>query len=441
MRGIIRNVRGAARSIRTRATTFGKAERGAVLVMAAAGIFGSAAFAGLALDYGKVALDRRAVQNGVDASALAGAQEVLAGGTARAVYGSSQTWLDKNGLDTGDYLSDIYYPPVSGAYAGNTDCVQVDTDHTVDGFMMPIGEKSVKANAVACQDHDWRKYSILTLNPTACGSFRMAGNVHMWFEGAGTYNNSECATATILEGNNTLISAENRVVGGAQILGTSDVSPDFEAGPHIQDPLKSLARPGGVTAPVQTCPNLSGAGGGNVTLNPGRYNCTINTTGGTWRVTFKPGAYEITGGIVGDGSGDRYTFQGGTVILGGQGLRMTGSARLTANGTMFYINTGGCVSLNGDSTLTANAPTSGTYQGILIFQARDNTCGVSLNGNAAAGNQGLIYAPAAKITYSGNVDSKLQFISDTFSATGGGCGTTYWQSTYTTDVRVVRLKE
>lgn len=409
--------------------------------MAAAGIFGSAAFAGLALDYGKVALDRRDIQNAVDASALAGAQEVLARGSARNVYDSSQEWLDKNGLDTGDYLSEISYPPSSGAYAGNADCVQVGTDHTVAGFMMPIGEKSVKANAVACQEHDLRKYSIITLNETACGAFELEGNVHMWFEGAGTLNNSECDNATILRGNNTLISEENLVVGGAQIIGSADVSPDFERTTHIVDPLAGLPAPTGA-ATIQTCPNLNGSGGGNVTLNPGRYDCTLNPAGGTWSVTFKPGVYEITGGIVGNASGDRFTFQGGTtVVLGGQGMKVTGSARVNAQGTTFYIKTGGCFKAAGSSTLTMRPQASGVYKDVLVFQARDNTCTVELNGNATAGNDGLIYAPAAKINYAGNVDSTVQFISDTFLASGGGCGTTSWSSDFLADVRVVRLKE
>lgn len=415
-------------------------DRGSILVLAAAGMFGTAALAGLAIDVGKVHFDRRDVQNGVDASALAGASRLLEGGSPSEVTFEARSWLGKNGNASAAYASNVYYPPTTGTYAGNMDCVEAATDHTLNGFFMPLGDKSVKARAVACMEHDWRKYAVVALNSTACDSFTFVGNVHFYINGAGTFNNSECESqATHFNGDNLLYSAENRVVGGVRIDGTADVSPDFEKAPHIDDPLAGLPAVSGSSV-ARTCPNLTGAAGGSVTLQPGRYNCTISPSGGTWRVTFAPGSYEITGGIVGDASGDRFTLGAGTYNLGGQGLRLTGSSRMTATGVTFYIASG-CVSLTGSSTLSLTAPASGTYKHVLIFQARTNTCGIAINGNGAAGNDGTVYAPAARITYSGNVNSTLQFISDKFTADAGGCGETSFSSQILFDVKEVKLKE
>jgi prepilin-type N-terminal cleavage/methylation domain-containing protein len=135
--------------------------------------------------------------------------------------------------------------------------------------------------------------------------------------------------------------------------------------PSLPDPLRSLAAPDPV-----------GAGGcaGSV-CQPGVYNATLSRTSNT---TLNPGIYYLK-----------------------QGISITGSASLTcaspcAGGVMLYI-AGGSATLAGGSTIDLPAPSSGTYKGIVMFQARTDSNPVKIAGNAGSSTPivfgGIIYVP------------------------------------------------
>ena len=107
---------------------------------------------------------------------------------------------------------------------------------------------------------------------------------------------------------------------------------------------------------------------------------------------------------------------------------------------MFYIDEGQTVfDGTGDSTLTAH--TSGYYEGVLIFQARDNTNDVIISGNAATGGWGTIYAPAAMIDFSGNAVTSFQFISQTFWAHGNSHLQVVYTGGFSTEVPYIWITE
>jgi hypothetical protein len=60
------------------------------------------------------------------------------------------------------------------------------------------------------------------------------------------------------------------------------------------------------------------------------------------------------------------------------------------------------VSVSGGATLTLSAPTSGTYQGIAIFQNRTSTLPISVSGSAVVKLTGTLYAAKATISLAGN---------------------------------------
>jgi Flp pilus assembly protein TadG len=109
-----------------------------------------------------------------------------------------------------------------------------------------------------------------------------------------------------------------------------------------------------------------------------------------------PGVY--CGPVVLTGSAAA-TLSSGTYIFAG-GLSVSGSASITGNGVTLYEPSGG-VNINTSGSVTLTPPTSGTYQGITIFQnAADTTSGTIA---AATQNvQGVIYMPIAQLTLSGN---------------------------------------
>jgi hypothetical protein len=98
----------------------------------------------------------------------------------------------------------------------------------------------------------------------------------------------------------------------------------------------------------------------------------------------------------------------GTYVFPGT-LDFSGNGSLTGNGVTLYIPVGGSLggSGNGNTTLNLTAPTSGAYNGILIYQAAANSNTVELNGTPIANLTGVIYAPTAEFEFSGNTNVNL----------------------------------
>ena len=60
--------------------------------------------------------------------------------------------------------------------------------------------------------------------------------------------------------------------------------------------------------------------------------------------------------------------------------------------------------MNGGANLNLTAPDSGNYAGILFYQDRRATSGLTakINGNSGSTIQGALYFPKASLTYTGN---------------------------------------
>jgi hypothetical protein len=115
--------------------------------------------------------------------------------------------------------------------------------------------------------------------------------------------------------------------------------------------------------------------------------------------SLSPGTY--CGPVVLSGTSSA-TLSSGTYIFE-SGLSLSGAASLTGNGVTLY-QPGGSLSIDTSGKVTLTPPTSGTYQGITIFQNASDTA----SGTIAAANQniqGVIYMPAAQLTLSGNNSS------------------------------------
>jgi len=413
--------------------------KGSALVLAAVGLLFGCASTGLAIDYGKIALDRRDVQNGVDAAALAAGYKLLQGGTNGEADAEGTTWLGKNGLSAAAYASNVNVPPSAGAKAGNGQCVEATSTHTMNDFFTPgLSPKNVTARAVACIETKPGRYSIMVMNPTSCSAFTINGNATVTINGSGTYTKSSCsANAFSGNGNITIDTDMNDIVGGHSLNGNVTIAPPFTKGPAIPDPLAGVPEPVGVTSPVRTCPSLNG--NGSYTFQPGYYNCALNPNG-NWNITFAAGNYNFTGGANFNGN-LTITLNSGIYTFGGSGFRVNGNANVTGNGAMFHIPSGGCFNMNGNGTFNIDAPTSGTYAGILVFQGRSNTCDINVNGNASQGAWGTIYGIAAKANYNGNATTSYQFIVDKLAMNGNSNITINWDNNKEAQVPTLRLVE
>ncbi len=172
--------------------------------------------------------------------------------------------------------------------------------------------------------------------------------------------------------------------------------------------------------------------GGSLTFNPGEYqnggsgdgitlsgNTATTFNAGTYTfcgavdivgnntVTLQPGTY--FGGIKISGNAS-VSFSPGTYILAGGGLTVTGNSTLKGTGVTFY-NTSATgyayapIDLTGNETANLSAPTSGAFEGFLLFQDPSIPVGsaaITIVGNSSSTFDGIIYAPKTAITYVGN---------------------------------------
>ena len=122
-------------------------------------------------------------------------------------------------------------------------------------------------------------------------------------------------------------------------------------------------------------------------INPGIYS-QIKVSGTTTKLILNPGVYVIAGG----------------------GLAVSGSASIVGNGVIIYAagtlypsagGTYGGISLNTTGTVNLSAPTTGTYAGILFFEARANASAVTIAESATVTTSGAIYAADASLGITG----------------------------------------
>ncbi|HZT95615.1 MAG TPA: hypothetical protein VFB34_02140, partial [Chloroflexota bacterium] len=142
--------------------------------------------------------------------------------------------------------------------------------------------------------------------------------------------------------------------------------------------------------------------------------------------TLGPGVYH--GGI--SLSGGTYTMSPGVYVMDGGGLTLSGGVTITGNGVFIYnsdsASPSSCspISLSGNGTITLDAPTSGTYRGLVL--AQDPSCATmaTISGNGAPALNGGFYFPDATVDLSGNGSQSggLQalIVADKVEASGNG---------------------
>ena len=108
-------------------------------------------------------------------------------------------------------------------------------------------------------------------------------------------------------------------------------------------------------------------------------------------VTFDPGVYYIDGGSFNLGSQANVSGSGVTFILTSSNAATNGASVATIN-------------MNGGAQVNLTAPSSGTYSGVLFYQDRRASAGVtnSVTGNSSSVLQGAIYTASQNMNFTGN---------------------------------------
>jgi hypothetical protein len=269
------------------------------------------------------------------------------------------------------------------------------------------------------------------LDHSAGGAVSVSGNGALNITG-NLIVDSSSATAISASGNAKVTAAAIQVAGNYQKSGNATVSPAPVTGAQvITDPLAGTLLPS-----IPSGPNSYGSksvsGNSTANLSPGIY--TQISLSGNAVVTMAPGTYVIQGGDFSASGNAALTINAGSqtqIIVEGGGFSVTGNASIKGTGvTIFDLGSSyngttdggayGAITLSGNGTISLIPPSSGTYAGILIFQPSENTKAVAFSGNAMQGIAGMIYAPSAQLTESGNaqIGTNMSMVVNTLSITG-----------------------
>jgi Flp pilus assembly protein TadG len=414
---------GAARSIEVSRRS---GQAGILMVLSLTLLFG---VLGLAIDVGWGYYKRQTAQTAADAAALAAASWAadhgLTCGTGGVTCASATTCSYPNvnpptsnlqvgcsyaaangfvnhGSQTVTMMANTTTPPGVTGNRPNYWARATVTD-TVFNLFGAFGGNSafaISASATAGITTFGAGACIYALDRTAADAFKISGSAQL-VATCGIFVNSSNSGAFSAQGTSQTTSNNILVNGGASVANNASVTPAPTTNAGSQpDPLASLAMPT-VTA---TCDHTNFSVANTQTLSPGTYCGGITVQGGG-QVTFSPGMY----------------------ILNGAGMTFNGGSTATGSGVTFF-NTGqygqspGPVNFAGGSLVTLSAPTSGTYQGMLVVQDRNLSYNQNNNFTTGAASTitGTLYFPSTAVTYAGasNTGSYTALVAKTVAFTG-----------------------
>ncbi len=378
-------------------------ESGQVLVLIMILIVALVGMVGVAVDGGRWYAARRSAQNGADNAALAAALAYCfdEDENAAALASALSNGFNNDGITN---TVEINHPPLTGPNMVDDGYIEVVINSKVEGSFTKIifaGDVDIPARAVGfCVQGGGQLAGgngILVLDSDNTCAFNAIGNGSITVHNGGIMVNSNNGTRAACATGNAVVNADAiSVVGGVRTTGNADFNPTPSTGaPVMPDPLNTLAAP---PKPGGACLNYSISANDTATIDPGKY-CSISATANAV-LTLNPGVYYIDDG----------------------NFSASGNASLTANEVMIYLEDGD-FSLSGNGNFNISAPTSGDYQGMMLFMAQANVSTISITGNGMVTTTGTIYGALATANVSGNGSNTVinsQLIANMVNVSGNG---------------------
>lgn len=227
---------------------------------------------------------------------------------------------------------------------------------------------------------------VYALNHFAPRAIDVSGATSVVMDGCVLASNSNAADS-IYVGGSADISADC-VQSSGGIDATAGLTVDCEQirlnAWRLADPFELLVEP--IPPMLLTAPGSSAT-----TVAPGRYkNLSLDGT-----KVLQPGLYYIEGSL---------TFKGD----------------ITGSGVTIFMADGG-ITVNGNASISLDAPQEGPYAGMLFMSARTNTSDHKFNGNGATDLNGVLYFPSGEVTYLGNnatTTTCMRIVADTIIMSG-----------------------
>lgn len=366
--------------------------------------------AGLAVDAGYTALALQKLQHAADAAALAATQQLLFGteaaqqaaidiALANSVAGQGvQLNANPNNLPDGDIVIGHYdrdnrtfSPTLEAPNAVKVVARRTDTSLggrllLTFGGVVGVTDIGLERHAIAMMANaGGDDAGLIVLNDVGQNVLDVQGNAILDIRsavpnGVGTIQvNSNHIDAVHAQGNASILADETYIVANP-----ANRPPDklYSGGwnpgsPMVPDPLA------GIVPPADWGPQqATGTFGSNevATIEPGYY----------------PDGLQI-------GAGAQVTMLPGIYVIGGSGLDIDGTGNLYGDKVMFYVAEGK-VDIRGTGNLNLTPMDSGDYEGLLLWQARDNTQEGMITGDGGSELDGVLYFPVARVQVEGNGD-------------------------------------
>ena len=382
-----------------------RCERGATYVYVAILLPAFIGFMGLAVDVGLWQVTKRDTQIIADASAVAGALEVMRFQVDPDEADTNQAALTAaiaNGYDAAGGLDGILIndPPTAGPYTGVGGTVEVIMTRSAPIFFSSLFRTEpvlVRSRAVARSGTG--DGCIWALSPDDRSAFRVAGDADV---DCGVRVNSTDSDALNVIGIGCLDATSVLVTGGSN---GDCITPDatLEVPPE-SDPLLGLPEPS-----YGECDHPDG----------------INHTSDQ-PVTFSPGVYCKSLSITGSGLA---TFEPGLYILADASFTLGAQSNVFGAGVTFYLNpnkTSEQVDILGGATVSLSGPTAAScdalgasweecliYESILFFEARDAPIKIThkFAGGASMDLNGILYFPETDLMFAGGSQTDSSNIS------------------------------
>ncbi len=248
---------------------------------------------------------------------------------------------------------------------------------TFFGSIFGIATIDLSASAIAVANKG-ELTCLLALDPDAEDAILLDSNALIDISGCSVHVNSTDQTALYVKSNSSLTADSVCVAGGYQDDSSGGINPTPAVNCAQQtDPLADLPDP-----------DTSGC---DVT----NYSLSSNNSD-----TIDPGIY--CGGISVSSNAD-VTFNSGTYVIKDGEFNASSNATLSGTEVIFYLTgSDSLIDFDSNSQLSFTAPNSGDYEGVLIFQDRDDGGEHHFDSNSNNELTGVIYLPNGSLISSSN---------------------------------------
>jgi hypothetical protein len=412
--------------------------KGAIIILVAISLAVVLAFVAIAIDGGGLLEERRQAQATADAAAIAGAEDLFRNyprnkgvdtdGTAEE---RARSIAAQNGYIGDGVRSTVTVRTSPEAYTGGPHqgeeipegYCEVSVQYNQPRYFSAIfgsGDLPIPARAVARGSWAPSNIGIHVLDLHRPSALYGNGNATVEVNGAKVIVNSDAAEAAMSNGL-TMKADEFKITGGSGTTSGGAFVGDIEYGtPPEPDPLRHIPEPDPTGMPVH---NKLQFANGSRSITPGVYRGGISVSG-QGNLTLAPGIYYMDGG----------------------GFSFSGQGNLLAQGVMIFnapTSNSHVIDISGTGSIIMSPPTSGIYKGLTLFQDRESTNEMSVQGGGYMDIAGTFYCANGTLGIGGGGSGQIgsQYISRYLEIKGNGTLRIDYNPQQAIPVRILHLVE